>query len=96
MKRLLIYVAAAAAMGTTIAAPSDERAPFYMAMSASRDATALFFLDEMLTARCGKQQSIDHLRVVSGATQLSVAVALRDGDVARARTGLAMMKCEAH
>jgi hypothetical protein len=70
---------------------------FYLALSSMADtpATHIFMLDEMLAARCGKPQSIEHIKRASAtAAQPVITAALTAGRMTEARARLASIPCE--
>lgn len=76
----------------------QEKASFYSVLTTvtPSDASYTFLLDQYLEAKCGKPQSIDHIKKVSAqGASLYVILAIKSGDVAKAREVIRSLPCEA-
>jgi hypothetical protein len=71
------------------------REAFYTALATmSPDIAAYtFVVDEYLSARCGKPQSIEHIKTVS-MSYVQVLPALKEGNLEKARSKVQSMPCE--
>lgn len=99
MKAKLLALIIATLCTSVLAGPPDPgKGAFYMAMTsmAPSESTYLFMVDQMLEARCGKPQSINHLKSLNdkGGASLFVTLELKKGDLAEAKSMLASLPCE--
>ncbi|UCV16987.1 hypothetical protein [Quatrionicoccus australiensis] len=88
------FVAGSALAGGSIA----EKGAFYTAVTAvsPSDAAYSFLLEQYLEMKCGKPQSIAHIKNLSeqDGASLFVILALKAGDTAKARDIIRALPCE--
>ena len=75
-----------------------QKGPFYLALSAMTpdEAAYLFVVDQYMEVRCGRYQSIEHLKKLSTSESASIYVkmALKSGNLDKARAIVQAMPCE--
>ena len=75
-----------------------EKGPFYLALAsmAPEAAAYTFLLDQHLELKCGRGQSINHLKALSGGdgNMLRMILALKAGNASEARNLHASLPCE--
>jgi hypothetical protein len=82
----------------TFAADADvERSAFFQALvaMAPQEAAYSFVIDQYLEVKCGRPQSVKHLKaVLSSHTALHTILALKAGDSAKAKANIQQLPCE--
>ena len=83
-------------MSFSATAGTDNKPDFYVALSSMSDgiATETFMVDLYLETRCGRPQSIEHLKTISGKNFMPVFHALRVGNFNELKNKLASLPCE--
>ena len=83
-------------MSFSATAGADNKPDFYVALSSVSEglATETFVVDQYLETRCGRPQSIEHLKTIAGKNFMPVFHALRVGNINELKTKLASLPCD--